>query len=507
MFFVPRGLFSISFLWLAVWLAPSYARGEVVLLRPAADTTLFQTESGHNLGALETFISGTTQAGMSNRALLRFDLAGRLPADATVRSVSLTLTVTRSVAAISNPFRLHRMLGPWQEGLGAGVNVGVPAGLGESTWLARFHPDTLWSEPGVSAGIDCQLSPSGEAMVGVDGPSEFLSTDQMVNDVEFWRTNAAQNFGWILVCGDETTLQTARRFASKEAAAGQPELKIEYVRPERQMVDLVPDADTSLFEYRPFNNLGGSELAAGSIGVETNRSRALLRFDVSEAVPADAVITAARLDLHLSRRPSADQAGSHFELHRMRRFWAEGNKLGLTGSLAQDGEATWYSRVSPDEDWSVPGGGAPVDFDAGAESRQFVNSYGWYSFEGVEPAVSAWLADPGHNFGWMLMSDAEEVRFSGRRFESRESSINRPTLHIEYGQAPRIQGISLTNRTVSLTFANLARNRYSIESREGLHTGDWKTLAVLPPSETSGPRTVTLPQTTSNLFYRIAWRF
>lgn len=60
---------------------------------------------------------------------------------------------------------------------------------------------------------------------------------------------------------------------------------------------------------------------------------------------------------------------------------------------------------------------------------------------------------------------------------------------------------------VSLTFANLARNRYSVESREGLHTGHWTTQAVLPPSEASGPRTVTFPQTTPNLFYRIAWYF
>ena len=37
----------------------------------------------------------------------------------------------------------------------------------------------------------------------------------MVADVQLWLDNPSQNFGWIVI-GDETQIETAKRFATKE---------------------------------------------------------------------------------------------------------------------------------------------------------------------------------------------------------------------------------------------------------------------------------------------------
>jgi hypothetical protein len=481
------------------------SKAEVVVLFPVADTTLFQTEAENNLGALDTFVSGTTATGLSNRTLLCFDLAGQIPVDATLRSVSLTLAVSRSIALNSNTFRLHRMLGPWAEGTGTGANIGAPALQGESTWSARFFPDTPWSSPGAAAATDYKLEPSGEALVGSAGTGEFASTPQLIGDVELWRTNAVENHGWVLVCADEAVWQTARRFASREAAEGQPVLTIEYVRPERLVLEIVPDADTSLFEYRALNNLGASDLAAGSIGVDTNRSRALMHFDVAGALPKDATVTGASLLLHISRSPGGTQAGSQFQLHRLLKSWGEGNKTGLTGLPAEAGEATWFSCFYPDENWSVPGASAPEDFMAESDGQQTVNSYGWYRLDVLADPVITWQTDPEHNFGWILVNVAEDIPYTARRFDSRESPAYAPTLHIEYVQPPHVDDIGITNGMVSLTFVGLARNHYHVEGGEHLGAGEWNTQTNLPLLETTGPVTVSLPRTAPTMFYRIGW--
>jgi len=481
------------------------SKAEVVVLLPVADTTLFQTEPENNLGALDTLVSGTTVTGYSNRTLLRFNLAGQIPVDATIKSVSLTLAVSRSIAEGSNTFRLHRMLGPWTEGTGTGVNIGVPALPGESTWSARFIPDTSWSSPGAAAGLDYELEPSSEALVGSAGTSEFASSPELIGDVELWRTHAIENYGWVLVCADEAVWQTARRFASREVAAGQPVLTIEYVRPERLVMDIIPDADTSLFEYRALNNLGASDLAAGSIGVDTNRSRALMHFDVAAALPKDAVVTGASLLLHVSRSPGGTDAGSLFQLHRLLKSWGEGNKGGLTGLPAEAGEANWFSRFYPNKNWTVPGAAAPDDFVAEFDDQQIVNAYGWYRFEALAETARAWQEHPERNFGWILVGVAEDLPYTARRFDARESPVYPPTLRIEYVQPPHVDDIELTNQMVSLTFVGLARNHYRVEGREQLGAGEWNTQTNLPLFETTGPVTVSLPRTAPTMYYRIGW--
>src|SRR5260221_1343463 len=85
-------------------------RAATVTLTPVADTTLFQHNPENNLGAEPTLASGATAGALINRALLKFDIAGSIPSNATIRNVTLTLTVTRTIATQPSLFDLHRVL-------------------------------------------------------------------------------------------------------------------------------------------------------------------------------------------------------------------------------------------------------------------------------------------------------------------------------------------------------------------------------------------------------------
>src|SRR5256712_2149414 len=110
-------------LLLALAGASGHLRAASSTLSPVADTTLFQTFPDNNLGAEPTLISGSTSGGFANRALLKFNIASNLPPDAAVQSVTLTVKVTRTLAALPSSFRLHRVLRDWGEGTGVGSGL------------------------------------------------------------------------------------------------------------------------------------------------------------------------------------------------------------------------------------------------------------------------------------------------------------------------------------------------------------------------------------------------
>jgi len=233
---------------------------ESVTLHPAADTTLYETTPNNNLGANTDFIAGTTagNAGQPyrNRALLKFDVAGQIPTGATISSASLTLRVIR----IPNPpansaFGLHRLLVSWGEGTKNG-SLGLQATTGEATWISRFFLLPQWGIPGGKAGSDFLANASASTFVGGLGPYTFVSTSNLVADVQFWLGNPGSNFGWLLMSQDEATASTARRFASRESGANAPALVIEYTLAQTQpprlsQMRLLGNAVTFQFDADP----------------------------------------------------------------------------------------------------------------------------------------------------------------------------------------------------------------------------------------------------------------
>jgi hypothetical protein len=279
----------------------------------------------------------------------------------------------------------------------------------------------------------------------------------MLADVQDWFNNAATNFGWILICEDEMTLVSDRRLGSREDPQNTPVLMIEYSLPANPRVTLTinASADTSLFEYDPNDNLGASSLVAGTIGSagQDKRSRALFQFSNAD-FPTDAFLLSATLNLSVLKESGA-AVDSNFDLHRLVRPWGEGNKTGCEGAgrgcPANSGEATWNARFVPSDLWSLPGAAAPDDFLQDVSSTTFITGQGVYSFTNLLADVEFWRAHPAENYGWILISESEEIPYTSRRFGSREEGPA-PALQLDYLRLPTITNPQVIGHQLNLSF-------------------------------------------------------
>jgi hypothetical protein len=103
------------------------------------------------------------------------------------------------------------------------------------------------------------------------------------------------------------------------------------------------------------------------------------------------------------------------------------------GAAAETGDATWLHAVYPRTMWTTPGG----DFDAAVSTTKLVSGadgYFWPSTPQMVADVADMLAQPGMNFGWVILGDEADVPPTAKRFNSRENLdvSTRPSLVIEY---------------------------------------------------------------------------
>ena len=500
---------------LALLLLAAGARGlpgATITLSPVADTTLSQASPANNFGGETVLSSGSTDDALANRALLKFDIANFMPSNATIQKVTLTLTVTHSTALQASSFSLHRVLQGWGEGTKAGGGAGAPATTGEATWDARFYPAPLWSASGGAAPGDYVAAPSSTQLVSGETNYVFGSTSNLAANVQSWLTNASSNFGWILISDDEGNFSTSQQFASREDSSNGPILIIDYTVPPRPHVALYPQADTSLFENSPTNNLGTASLVSGARGINGlyKRTRALMQFS-TDAFPINAVLTSATLNLTVYRIPEDGGARNPiFDLHRLLRPWQEGNKgtyvdTGSNGSPADPGETTWNTRFFPSVLWSAPGAAAPLDFSPVVSSKTVIPGYGVYGFTNLLPDVLYWQAHPDQNYGWILICEDEVTDHTARRFSSREDAnpTNAPTLVIEYIPFPKIYRSELSGNRFNLYFVAEAGLASVVQYRDSLSSGNWITLTNLPATLVTRTNVVAAAYTGSQRFYRV----
>jgi len=179
------------------------------------DNTLYEDPNGAlSNGAGNHIFAGTNGGGLIRRALLKFDIAGDVPANATIDSVKLTLYMSRTSLASSQSLELYRGLMDWGEDTshaGGNEGGGDSAAVGDATWLHTFFDAQLWT----NHGGDFTSTISASQAVGDTAYYSWGSTPEMVSDVQDWLNNPANNFGWIII-GNEATSLTAKRFDSRE---------------------------------------------------------------------------------------------------------------------------------------------------------------------------------------------------------------------------------------------------------------------------------------------------
>ena len=195
------------------------------------DNTLIEDADGAvSNGAGPVLFAGRTNQAMFSirRGLVRFDVAGALPADAIIDRVFLTLYQASNNTAPSD-VSLHRVLSDWGEGDSfSGGGSGAPSQPGDATWLHTFYDYDFW----VQQGGQFVSSASATATIAGNDFYTWQSTNQMVNNVRYWLNHPERNFGW-LVMGDEDTGGSVKRFDSRTGKDSNqhPMLTIEYHLP------------------------------------------------------------------------------------------------------------------------------------------------------------------------------------------------------------------------------------------------------------------------------------
>ncbi|QXD14276.1 DNRLRE domain-containing protein [Rhodocaloribacter litoris] len=240
-----------AFLCLAALLAAlsPFAFGQnQIELTPVKDNTLYESTSGDiSNGSGPHFYVGRTNRGDRRRALLAFDVAGNLPAEARIQSVTLVLQLSNEPpGAGPSAVSLHRVEADWGEGssnAGSPGGTGTFAAAGDATWLYRFFNTDRWTNPGG----DFDDTPS--ATTSVDNPGTYTWTsERMAGDVQDWLERPDENFGWILI-GDELNNGSARRFDSRESTTP-PTLTITFSTATATEAETVP-ADFRLEQNFP----------------------------------------------------------------------------------------------------------------------------------------------------------------------------------------------------------------------------------------------------------------
>ncbi len=211
--------------------APS-ARADTVSILPDRDNTLYEDPGGSlSNGSGQYLFAGLTMFNVRRRALLRFDVAGVVPAGAIIQSAALTLTMSRGGSS-PTPVGLHRVLTNWGEGAsvaGGEEGMGITIQPGDAGWLHAVYPTSLWTTPGG----DFDPAESSSTSVGNLGPFTWPSTEMLVADVSDMLNHPAANFGFVLIGSELDVPPTAKRFNSRENAdpATRPMLTISYTVP------------------------------------------------------------------------------------------------------------------------------------------------------------------------------------------------------------------------------------------------------------------------------------
>jgi hypothetical protein len=196
-------------------------------------------------------------------------------------------------------------------------------------------------------------------------------------------------------------------------------------------------ADNTLFESAggSLSNGAGPNLYAGLSGAGLRR--ALVRFDLSPAVPVGSTINSASLQLTLNN-PEFGPWGA-CDLYRVAASWGEGDSNsgdpGGAGTQALPGDATWLHRFFDPTNpilWAASGG----DFAANASgATPAASALGpvLYTGDGLRGDVQDWLDNAGSNFGWMIRRSDETALRSAIRYASRQHpSLPGPTLLVNF---------------------------------------------------------------------------
>lgn len=220
-----------------------------------ADNTLYFYQAGDSSNGLgEYMFAGANANFLPRRAVIKFDVASVIPPGAPVTSATLRLYMSRTNAAlVTADVNLLRLTSKWGEGTSDALGEegrGAASTAGDATWIHTFYPGVFWTSPGG----DYTGLVTATATVKDTGFYDWTSA-QLATDVEAMAEDPANNFGWILI-GDENTSLSTKRFNTKDNNTGPwPVLIVEYGPPGLNPTTVEPvETPVATHLERPFPN-------------------------------------------------------------------------------------------------------------------------------------------------------------------------------------------------------------------------------------------------------------
>ena len=203
---------------------PNDLNADSVVLDASLDNTIYEDNTSNSNGAGDFIFAGQNGDGSPRRALLSFDFSS-IPSNAIIESVTLNLTASQVGSDVATDVSLHRVTSDWGESTSdatGGEGGGTAAAIDDATWDFSFFDNQNWNTPGG----DFITGPSATTVVGVTGDYSWTGPG-LVGDVQGWLDGTNSNFGWILI-GDETAIQTSKRFNSRTNGANNPSLSVRF---------------------------------------------------------------------------------------------------------------------------------------------------------------------------------------------------------------------------------------------------------------------------------------
>ncbi|MEL7341452.1 MAG: DNRLRE domain-containing protein, partial [Bacteroidota bacterium] len=183
---------------------PLITAAQSVTISPSQDNTLYQSTNGTlSNGTGQFLFSGRTKQASNSlrRTVLQFDIAGNVPAGATITGATLTLTMNKGTG-VSHAHSLFALSQAWGEGstnASGNEGSGGASTANSATWIHTFFSGSNWT----TAGGD--FAATASAITNVGGSNSYnWSSPAVTADVQGWYANPSTNFGWILT-GNETT--------------------------------------------------------------------------------------------------------------------------------------------------------------------------------------------------------------------------------------------------------------------------------------------------------------
>lgn len=247
-----RNLVIVCMFSLAVFCG-GFAAAETVDLDPVADATLYEGDGSLANGAGSYFFVGRTEnrnGGVERRSVITFDVAGSVPSGATITSVQLQVTMSRTVSG-PQTIELRRVTESWSEGPSDAPNEeggGTATQIGDVTWV---HREFLTGDDWSTVGGSFASTVSASQQISGNDDYVFESTAQLVADAQSWLDDPAENFGWALVM-PSPAVGSAKRFNSREngSSNSRPRLSVTY--------ELVNGTELTERYVFPASNAGGS---------------------------------------------------------------------------------------------------------------------------------------------------------------------------------------------------------------------------------------------------------